>query len=125
MSKSTTIELPFHMPRSLRAQEALLADLMSHYSCYAFVSNEDQTEAKAVFRGRWTYEAVAAYFEAAPTTILINDERASGFMRFRLYTLSGDVPMCLAEIEIYFAREGRTYFWCQTDETAGAYSLAA
>lgn len=125
MKSATTIELPFQMPRSFRAQEAMLAELMSHYSSYAYVANEDQTGAKAVFRGRWTWEAVAAQLESPATTIVINDERASGFMRFRLYTLSGDCPMCLAEIEIYFAREGRTYFWCQSDETAGAYSLAA
>lgn len=126
MSKSAVLETTFQRPRTLREQEALLAQLMASYPCYAFVANHDQTAARALFRGRWTYEAVSTYMTGAPTTIVMNDERASGFMRFRLYTLQDDCPVCLAEIEIYFARgEGRTSFWCQMDEQAGALGLAA
>jgi hypothetical protein len=58
--------------------------------------------------------------------IVVNDERASGFIRFRLYGMDEGCPVSVAEIEVYFARgEGRTSFWCQMDEVAGALSLAA
>lgn len=124
--QSMTVELPIAQPRTLREQESLLAELMERYPCYAFVANEDQTAARALFRGRWTYEAVSRYLTSQPTMIMMNDERASGFMRFRLYGMDGDCPTCLAEIEVYFARgEGRTSFWCQTDELAGTLALAA
>lgn len=126
MSMQSAVELKLSQPRTLSEQVAQLAELMERYPCYAFVSNEEQTAARALFRGRWTYEAVSRYLTAEPTMVMMNDERASGFMRFRLYGMDNGCPTCLAEIEVYFARgEGRTSFWCQTDEIAGTLTLAA
>ena len=102
-----------------------LARLMASYPCYAFVMNDECTGAKAMFRGRWTWEAVESYLNARPTTVVISDERASGFTRYRLYATSNGCPVCLAEIEVYFARQERTSFWCETGTQAGALSLAA
>lgn len=105
---------------------ALLADLMAKHPCYAFVANAERTGARALFRGRWRWEDVQAYLTSPATTIVMNDERASGYLSFRLYSMADGYPDCLAEIEVYFARgDGRTVFWCETRESDGALSLAA
>jgi hypothetical protein len=111
---------------SIQADSASLQELMANYPCYAFVPNEDQSGARALFRGRWRLDQVAPYLKGEVKTMIVNDERASGFKRFRLYGLQDDCPVCLAEIEIYFARgDGRTSFWCQTEAETGALGLAA
>jgi hypothetical protein len=102
-----------------------LVRMMEGYPCYAFVTNEECTGAKAMFRGRWTWEAVAAYLDVQPTAVVIDDERASGFQRYRLYASVDGCPTCLAEIEVYFAREVRSRFWCRTGSDAGSLGLAA
>ena len=111
---------PSHAPLEL------LGRMMDGYPCYAFISNEDATAAKALFRGRWSWDTVAAYLNAQPTTVTVTDERASGFMRFRLYATQNALPVCLAEIEVYLAR-GRQekQFWCKTAQRAGHLGLAA
>ncbi|MDB5101986.1 MAG: hypothetical protein JWM80_6407 [Cyanobacteria bacterium RYN_339] len=103
-----------------------LVKMMDGYPCYAFVVNEDCTGAKALFRGQWSWEAVAEYLGAQPTAVVMDDERASGYVRYRLYAQVDGCPSCLAEIEVYFAR-GRVekQFWCKTAQRAGALSLAA
>lgn len=126
-----SIAWPAHLPISptLALDAAPLASLealMAQYPCYAFVANEEQTGARALFRGRWRLEQVAPYLTGEVTTIAVNDERASGFMRFRFYGTQQGCPVCLAEIEIYFARgDARTSFWCQTQADTGALGLAA
>ena len=45
----------------ISAPLAQLTQLMEAYPCYAFVVNEDCTGAKALFRGQWSWEAVAEY----------------------------------------------------------------
>lgn len=105
---------------------ANIADLMSQYAAYAFVADAEGLTPKALFRGRVSWAEVEALLAAAPETIVETDERAAGFTRFRLYGTVEGMPLCLAEIEIYFARgEGRTTFWCKTEAQAGALTLAA
>ena len=112
-----------HAMPSAEASEDSLAELMSSYPCYAFVANAECTAARALFRGRWNWSDVRNYLVGKVATIVVNDERASGFLRYRLY---GWDAGCLAEVEVYFARgDGRTSFWCQTDEVAGQLGLAA
>lgn len=104
----------------------LLSELLASHPCYAFVANTERDGARALFRGRWRWEDVAPYVTAPVSTIVVNDERASGFMRFRLYGVIDGCPDCLGEIEVYFARgDGRTSFWCETRELDGALRLAA
>lgn len=105
---------------------AQLAELMGRYPCYAFVANAERTGAKAMFRGVWAWADVAKHLAAEPTMTVVADERASGFVRYRLYGKVDGVPGCLAEVELYFNRgEGRTTFWCHTDAAAGAVRMAA
>lgn len=121
-----SIDVSAELPGVTGAPETLLAQLMANYPCYAFVANDERTAPKALFRGRWTWEAVSTHLSDDIHMIVVNDERASGFIRFRLYGMDEGCPVSLAEIEVYFARgEGRTSFWCQMDEVAGALSLAA
>jgi len=77
---------------------------------------------RELFRGQWAWEAVAEYLGGQPTRVVVDDERASGYMRYRLYGQVDGCPTCLAEIEVYLAR-GRQekQFWCK----AGALGLAA
>ena len=108
------------------ATVASIAEQMSQYAAYAFVADAEGLAPKALFRGRVEWASVEALLAAEPETIVETDERAAGFTRYRLYGTVGEMPLCLAEIEIYFARgEGRTTFWCKTDAQAGALSLAA
>ena len=105
---------------------AQLADLMATYPCYAYVRNAERTGASAVFRGRWGWDAVAPHLASPVVAIVVDDERASGYMRFRLYGAADTLPGCLAEIEVYFARgTGRTTFWCEAGEAQGLLGLAA
>lgn len=103
-----------------------LAQLMAAYPCYAYVRDFDPAGARALFRGRWEWETVAEHLAGEPTTVVIDNERASGYTRFRLYGSVDGVPGCLAEIEVYFARgDGRTSFWCAAGEAGGRLALAA
>ena len=122
---TVSINVSLEMPQQA-SPETMLNELMSNHPCYAYVANSERTAPKALFRGRWTWETVSAHLTETPTHIVMTDERASGFVRFRLYGTEEGFPVCIAEIEVYFARgEGRTSFWCQMDEAAGALSLAA
>ncbi|MEB3196504.1 MAG: hypothetical protein VKP62_04800 [Candidatus Sericytochromatia bacterium] len=103
-----------------------LARLMASYPCYAYVGNAERTGARALFRGRWRWEDVRAQLAQQPTTVVLDDERASGYTRYRLYAVGEGGPLCLAEVEIYFARgEGRTTFWCEAGDAEGRLALAA
>ena len=105
---------------------AQLADLLAQHPCYAYVLNAERTGARALFRGRWTWEAIEGQLDGVPSTVVVDDERPSGYVRYRLYGMAGGVPGCLAEIEVYFARgEGRTSFWCEAGDAHGALGLAA
>jgi hypothetical protein len=117
------------MPTMLQpAADAMrsLTTLMANYPCYAYVGNADRTGARALFRGRWDWEVVQEHLSADPSAVVIDDERASGFMRFRLYHTGENGPACIAEIEIYFSRgSGRTTFWCEAGDAEGRLALAA
>jgi hypothetical protein len=103
-----------------------LAELMATYPCYAYVRDTDRADARALFRGRWRWEAVSEHLAGEATHVVVDDERASGYQRFRLYGTVDGVPGCLAEIEIYFSRgSGRTSFWCAADDAGGRLALAA
>lgn len=109
-----------------QAPLAQLAELMAKYPCYAYLRDLEPSGVRALFRGRWRWETVGEHLAGEPTEVVIDDERASGFMRFRLYGTVDDVFGCLAEIEVYFARgEGRTSFWCAADAAGGRLALAA
>lgn len=105
---------------------AQLAELMAAYPCYAYVRNAEGAGARALFRGRWSWETVSSHLAGDVTSVVCDDERVSGYMRFRLYGTTDGTPGCLAEIEVYFARgDGRTTFWCEAGEAHGQLSLAA
>jgi hypothetical protein len=110
------------------AHEAVrsLATLMATYPCYAYVGNADGTGARALFRGRWDWDVVSAHLPAEAHKAVVDDERASGYIRFRLYHLGEQGPACVAEVEVYFARgAGRTTFWCEAGDARGALAMAA
>ncbi|MEB3329956.1 MAG: hypothetical protein VKQ33_12050 [Candidatus Sericytochromatia bacterium] len=103
-----------------------LAALMATYPCYAYVGKADGTGARALFRGRWDWDQVAAYLPAEPHKAVVDDERASGYLRCRLYHVGDLGPVCVAEIEVYLARGGRrTTFWCEAEDARGALAMAA
>ncbi|MEB3285784.1 MAG: hypothetical protein VKN33_10905 [Candidatus Sericytochromatia bacterium] len=103
-----------------------LATLMANYPCYAYIGNVDHTGARALFRGRWDWDVVRQHLFGEPTAVIIDDERASGYMRFRLYQTGEGGPVCLAEIEVYFSRgSARKSFWCEAGDAEGRLALAA
>lgn len=112
------------MTSSMNASLDSLRRMMASYHSYAFVANEEMG-AKALFRGRWTWETVSKHLSASVTTVVISDERASGFVRYRLYGMLDGCPVCLAEIEVYLSRQMRTTFWCGVNEASGNLALAA
>lgn len=99
-----------------------MVQLMAVYPCYAYVRDLDRPDARALFRGRWNWTTVSEHLAGEATRVVVDDERASGYMRYRLYGAAG----CLAEIEVYFSRgDGRTSFWCAADAAGGRLALAA
>lgn len=114
------------MMQSAAEATRTIATLMANYPCYAYVGNADGTGARALFRGRWDWDVVSAHLPAEAHKAVIDDERASGYTRFRLYHVGEDGPACIAEVEIYFARgAGRTSFWCEAGEAHGALAMVA
>lgn len=105
---------------------AWLTELMASYPCYVYVANRECGGAKALFRGRWEWLDVAAHVRQAPARVVLDDERASGFARFRLYGDDPEWPAALAEIEVYFNRGHlASSFWCEAGGESGALGLAA
>lgn len=103
-----------------------LAELMAAYPCYAYLRDLEPAGVRALFRGRWGWDVVGAHMAGEATRVVIDDERASGFLRFRLYGHVDGLFGCLAEVEVYFARGAeRTSFWCAADATGGRLALAA
>jgi hypothetical protein len=99
---------------------------MAAYPCYAYVRNVDDADARALFRGRWSWETVSAHLAGDATLVVVDDERASGYTRFRLYGEVDGYPAGLAEIEVYFSRGNyRTTFWSAAGQAHAELSKVA
>ncbi len=104
-----------------------LSRLMAAYASYVFVTNEEGVGARAMFRGRWQWRAVEKHLDTAPKWMVVVNERASGFVRYRLYGADQLATRCLAEVEIYFSygHEQQQCFWYRELAAGGAMGYAA